>query len=192
MRIRTTVAALLAVALVTGACSNGAEDPHAAEVAAEVLNRVDEEMGAREAVESGEVVVPEGCRLEIVTDEYGFEVEVVVCDDDPGTTTTTSSIPEGDLDAWLESRDARRFANALYAIVIQQEGCTNPDAIDDLRARASAAPAVVAGPVLDAAESLDRMVAACGTDIDAWQRALEDALDDLDTLAALLGEAPDA
>ena len=35
-------------------------------------------MGARGTVD--EVEVPEGCRLEIETDEYGFEVEVIVCD----------------------------------------------------------------------------------------------------------------
>ncbi|MBU1226379.1 MAG: hypothetical protein KJ698_04065 [Actinobacteria bacterium] len=180
----------LALSLLAAGCSNESGSTAAAVASAEVTARVEESMGTGAVVDPGATEVLEGCRIEIVEDEYGFETEIVVCDDEPAS--TTSSIPATDLASWLESRDARAVANALYSIVILQDGCNGTETIAQLEALAGAAPEAVAGPLEAAVADLYRMAAACKADDAEWQRALEDALDDLDTLAAILRGAPNA
>jgi hypothetical protein len=88
----------LCLALLTAACSDGDGPNDAAAASAEVMARVEAAIGEQVALDPGEVVVPEGCRLLIETDEYGFETEFVVCDHESPATTTTSgeTSPEGE------------------------------------------------------------------------------------------------
>jgi len=188
--MRNSATLLLIMALLTTGCYNAAQPNESQELAAEVMTRVEIAVGIREAAGPHGSAVPEGCHTKIEIDEYGFEVEVVICDGNP--TTTTSPVPTTGLTSWLESPDARSVATILYNVVILQQGCAGIGGISLLESLAANAPYIIGIPMADATSDLYRMAAACGSDATEWQRALTRALDDLDVLVALLQSAPNA
>ena len=121
--MRRFLSLLVLTALAASACSGDAEPDPAAATAAEVLERVEEALGAQEPPPE-ELEVPEGCRIVIEIDEYDFETEVLVCDEDPATTTTTTTLPPGSdaVAAWVGTQEARRTAQHLGQLVIAQTG----------------------------------------------------------------------
>jgi len=187
MRRLTTLA--LSLALLAAACSEDPGPDAAADASAEVMAMVEEALGSQVPVDPDEIVVPEGCRIVIEVDEYGFETEILVCDEDPATTTTT--IATTGMTGWLESPDARAVANALVNVVLMQEGCTDTRPIDRLADLLDSAPPLIGSSLEEALPDLYRMAAACD-DPNEWQAALEAALDHLEAASAILKGDPNA
>ncbi len=218
--MRRSLSLAVLTALLATACTGGAEDDRPAALAAEALHRVDAALGERPDLDPDEVVVPEGCRLVVETDEYGFETEIVVCDDPATTTTTTTTEPPGGststtepagattttteppaptttaiaaarppLEGWGGSEDARTIARRLRRVVVEQSGCEGPRDLISLENFAAVVPAEILDPYLAAIENLRRSADACNTDAVVWREALEAALDHLEAMASILGDA---
>jgi len=188
MRRLTTLA--LSLTLLAAACSEDPGPDAAAKATAEVMAMVEQALGAQIPVDPDEIVVPEGCRIVIEVDEYDFETEIVVCDEDPSPTTTTT-IATTDVTGWLESPDARAVANALVNVVLMQEGCADTTPIDRLADLLESAPPLIGSSLGQAIPDLYRMATACD-DPDEWQAALEAALDHLEAASAILNGDPNA
>jgi hypothetical protein len=169
-----------------------------------VLDRVNGVLGEETTMEPGEIEVPEGCRLEIELDEYGFETELVVCDDpaettapageatgEPETTiapeTTEPSEPPALAD-WAGSAEARNLARRLRRVLIEQSGCQSSQELILLEADVEAAPTEIRQPLLDAVAALWRSAESCNVDAEAWRAATEEALDRLEQVAVILEE----
>jgi hypothetical protein len=214
--MRRLLTFVLVSLLMTAACSDGASAPEAAEAAAQVIARVNAATVNPTPVDPGEAVVPEGCRLVVETDEYGFETEIVLCDEEPeeppasttapaGTgdtadtadtadteSTTTSTIAPADplsLEEWIGSADARGTARWLRRLAIGQTGCESPADLVTLENLALSAPPEIREPLVAAATDLRRGSELCNDDVRGWQEALESALDHLEDLTAILEEA---
>jgi hypothetical protein len=197
---------LLAVGVIlAAACSNadlssGSLSP----IASEVLARVDAVLGEDAGPEPGAAEVPEGCRLVIELDEYGFETELVVCEEpaEPSTTvpsgtvpgepgeTTTSSPPDEapDMAAWVGSQKARDLARRLRPVLIGQSGCAGPHDLIALTNQAAAAPDEIRAPLQEAVAALARSAHLCNVDVAGWQAATETALDHLEQVLEILGD----
>jgi len=194
------VGVILAAACSDADLTSGAPSP----VAAEVLARVDAVLGEDARPEPGAVEVPEGCRLVIELDEYGFETELVVCDEPPeqsttvpsGTVpgepggTTTSNPPDQapDMAAWVGSQEARDLARRLRPVLIGQSGCEGPHDLIALTNQAAAAPAEIRAPLQEAVAALAQSAHLCNVDVAGWQAATETALDHLEQVIEILGE----
>ena len=207
MRRRCLATALLPVLI--AACSGSTpSDPSLSPTASEVLHRIDDALGEQAPLDPDQAVVPEGCRLVIETDEYNFETEVVVCDEDPTTTTTTSGTQVGstdsttttttivlvepaDLEGWGGSEDAREIARRLRRVVVEQTECDTQRDLIALENLATAIPLEIKESFLAALQDLRRSAESCNVDDAGWRRALEDALDDLEQMLAVLRESSD-
>jgi hypothetical protein len=172
----------------------------------EVLARVAE---AAPPTTRPEAAIPEGCRRETEIDEYGFEIEVVVCDPDPtstttpdsgGTTSTTAAVPESTvastipaeplpLAGWPGSDHARALMTALREVIVGQTGCEQPGSLIELATLAANAPTEIRDPLQGAVADLQRMAEICDSDVRRWRDALEAALNDLDAVADILEAA---
>ncbi|MBU1492338.1 MAG: hypothetical protein KJ956_00010 [Actinobacteria bacterium] len=191
--------ALLAATLLLSGCSTGSSPSETiSPTAAEVLAGVEAALGEQEPLDPGEVVVPEGCRLVVETDEYDFETEVVVCDEEPATTdpgstaTTTTALPQpAPLEGWGGSADARAVARRLRDAVVEQTGCESPQDLITLESLTETVPAEVAASFSAAVEDLRRSAELCNIDVAGWQAALESALDHLEEMTAILLESAD-
>jgi len=186
-------ALILCLSLTAVACSDGDDpDDGTAAASAEVMARVEAIFGEQTPLDPGEVAVPEGCRLVIETDEYGFETEIVACDEAPNTTVPAES--EGvvaELSAWGGSVDARGVARNLRRVLVEQTGCNTPQDLIALENLVDVSPAEIR-PLLQAAVTdLRRSADLCNVDVAGWQQALEDALDDLDDAVAVFEENVD-
>jgi len=191
--MRRFAALILCLSLVTVACSDG-DDPDgtAAAASAEVMARVEAVFGEQPSLDPGEVVVPEGCRLVIEKDEYGFETEIVACDDDldPAMPTEGEEVaPE--LSAWGGSGDARGIARNLRRVLVEQTGCNTPQDLISLENLVAASPAEIRPLMQAAVADLRRSADLCNVDAAGWQQGLEDALNDLDDVVAVFEEALD-
>jgi len=202
-RLRAILVPLLLAALLT-ACSSESDALGLSSTAIEVLARVDAAFGEQAPLDPDEVVVPEGCRLVIEKDEYNFETEVVVCDEEPTTTTSTSEGTEGpdttvppatapfeppSLAEWMGSSDARSIARRLRRALIQQSGCESSQDLNALENLAARTPIEIKDLFLAAMQNLRRSADLCNLDVSGWRGALEDALDDLADITTLLEAA---
>jgi hypothetical protein len=196
----------LVVVLILGACSGSTADEAAiSPIAAEVLNRVEAVVGPQEQADPTEPVAPEGCRFETQLDEYDFEVQVIVCDDDPEPTTSTEATesteatdsteagaetPRGLLE-WAGSDDARQVALVLRKVLIEQTGCDHPQDLIALANLLTAMPIELQESFAAAIQDLQRSADLCNADVSGWRNAVEDALDDLQLMVAVLQEVLD-
>jgi len=195
----TLLLALITLLLAT-ACSSEAEESVLSPTAAAVLGRVDAALGEQAPLDPDEVAVPEGCRLVIETDEYNFETEVVVCDEEP-TTTSTSEGTEGSdtttpptttpfeppsIAEWMGSSDARSLARRLRRALVEQSGCESPRDLIALENLAAHTPVEVRDLFLAATQDLRRSADLCNLDVAGWRDALEDALDHLAEITTVL------
>lgn len=205
--MRRLAALTLCLALPAAGCSPGDGNDAAAAASAAVMARVDAAIGEQTPLDPGEVVVPEGCRLAIETDEYGFETEFVVCDDEPPATTTTSGeAPPGgeepatstivttstvpaELSTWGGSEDARNVARNLRRVLVEQTGCHSPQDLIALENLAATSPAEIRSPLQAAVADLKRSADLCNVDVIGWHQALGAALDDLEDVIAVFEEA---
>jgi len=201
-----TASRLIGIGVVTlllaTACSSEAEESVLSPTAVAVLARVDEALGEQAPLDPDELVVPEGCRLVIETDEYNFETEVVVCDEEPATTTTsTSETTEGSgttvppttapfeppsIVEWMGSSDARSLARRLRRALIQQSGCESPQDLIALENLAALTPLEIRDLFLAATQDLRRSAELCNLDVAGWRDALEDSLDHLADITVVL------
>lgn len=175
----------LVVAIVATAC--GGNEPDVSDAAAgEILAEVSR-LGP--AVPTTEAPSDDNCVTVIEIDEYGFEAEVVRCDGEP-TGGDVLVETAGTLEEWLGSEDARALATELRIALVEQSACDDPEVLLGARQLAARAPAEVQRPMQRAIAALQRSSRNCDTDLLAWQRGLEQALDELVTFAALVAEAP--
>jgi hypothetical protein len=184
-------AASVLIALAIAACSAETAPDPSAEFADEVIEQVAEELGAQTNVGGEDIVVPEGCTLEIQEDEYGFETESVRCPDDTTTTSlpdgaepedeiTTSVVPSGEglsLNEWLGSADARNVARRIRSGLLLQTGCDGDLAdLEQARVFAAVSPEEIRDPLLEGIAALERSAAACNVDPALWHSELDAAL----------------
>ena len=207
--MRHLTAFTLCLALLAAACSPGDGNDDAAAASAEVMARVEAAMGVQTPLDPGEVAVPEGCRLVIETDEYGFETEIVVCDDEPPATTATSggtspggedpttstmvsaSTVPAEMSTWGGSKDARGVAHNLRRVLVEQTGCYESQDLIALENLVASSPAEIRSTLQAAVADLKRSADLCNVDEIGWQEALKAALDDLEDVTAVFEEAGD-
>lgn len=147
--------------------------------AAALVSGVDDAMAASAAgsvtdddvTASGPIDVPPGCRLAVVEDEYGFEVEVLRCEDDPD-----------DFDD-VETPDVVRIsAQPITDRFLFQFGCTG-QSTSDFDEILDGLPSRSADHLRQALNELDRADEACGTD--QYLPRLETAVSTLELVAGI-------
>ena len=163
--------------LLTSCASDDADVEAGADVAATVIADVDAAIGVQEANPDTDNV-PEGCRVEQTEDEYGFPVDVVVCDGepdpdvDPGTVVT---FPE-----WAGGDEADALAELIRDALVLDGGCVAGDRLRDLEVAASGAPADVRDSLESVASELAQASTFCGIDSAQWEAHLRVAIASLE------------
>jgi len=182
----------LCLTLLTAACSPGEGSDGAAAASARVMARVEAIFGEQTPLDPGEVAVPEGCHLVIEMDEYGFETEIVACDQVPGTTPPgDDGVVAPELSTWGGSVDARSVARNLRRVLVEQTGCHNPQDLIALANLVDAAPTEIRAHLQAAVADLNQSADLCNVDVAGWRQALQAALDDLEGVIAVLEETVD-
>lgn len=177
-RLRRSVAAGIVFALLIASCASDETEPEAgAEVAATVIASVDAALGERD-VDPEIDSVPEGCRVEQTEDEYGFPVDVVVCDGEPDTVDPGEPLTFAQ---WAGGEDADALAVLIRDALVVGGGCADGDLVRDLEIAASAAPPDVRDPLESVAAELAQASTFCGTDPAQWEMHLRVAIASLET-----------
>ena len=181
----------LSLALLAAACSD--DDGHDdAAASAQIMARVEAIFGEQTPLDPGEVAIPEGCRLVIETDEYGFETEGVACDGDPGATTPAADGGDASgLSTWGGSGDARSVARNLRRVLVEQTGCDGPQDLIALENLVHASPAGIRAPLQAAMADLNQSADLCNVDVAGWHQALESALNNLEKVIGAFEETVD-
>lgn len=131
--------------------------------------------------------IPEGCRVDVTIDEYGFETEVLRC----GEEGAEEDPPAGDVESWLGTPASRNTARHIRNVVVLQNLCTDVGNAQ-LAALAKLVPSAPPEirPHLDAAvRSLQRSGVACNHDDRRWRNRLNDALDSLEIVIDIIEES---
>ena len=110
--MRRLLTFIVMFALLAAACGSPAPEIQSDDVVAEVLGVVDAAETSATKTTVAQLEVPPGCELVTELDEYGFEVQVVNCDD-------RQPLPE-DPD-WLGSDSSKLAARMLREAMIGQE-----------------------------------------------------------------------
>ncbi len=176
---RTRLVALAAaVVLVVAACGSDEVEPEPGnDVAASVITSVESTLGTV-APEPETTEVPEGCRIERTEDEYGFPVDVVVCDGE----TEPEPQPGTELPfvEWAGTDEAERVAFLIRDAVVVGGGCIGDELIRDLALASAAAPADVREPLQGVATEIAQAATFCGSDPLQWEEHLEAAIASLE------------
>jgi hypothetical protein len=159
---------VLVLALVATAC--GGDDDQAedgTDVAESVIASVDAVVGTSEAEPT--TTIPEGCRIEQTEDEYGFPVDVVVCD---GESPPSSQGPDVAFVDWAGGEEADRVAQLVRDALVIDGGCGEVDTIRELELAAASAPEEVRAPLEVVAAELARATQFCASDSTQWEAHL--------------------
>jgi len=186
LRLRLLLALGVALALVATGCSSDDADPQAgADVAASVLSSVEATLGTATTTPEPDAV-PDGCHIERTEDEYGFPVDIVVCDGEPDP----DAEPDEDLTfvEWAGTEDADALSALVRDALVVRGGCADDELIRALDLAAAASPADVRAPLEVLAAEIAQAAAFCGTDATQWEAHLRSAIASLE---AFVREADD-
>jgi hypothetical protein len=173
--MKTFLSLVAALAVVASACTTAQPAIDSAPVISQVIEAVDTTAPATTAEPT--ISVPPGCRLITEVDEYGFDVEVVECGE------PTDPLPENP--DWLGSDSAVQAATLMRIALIDQPACGSRTSYAELKSRISEALPELREPLAAAVAALERGVAECNRDKDAWISAMNEAIDYLDEFIAV-------
>jgi len=159
-----------ALALLATACGSPGPEIQSTAVVADVLGSVEavQAAAAAAAAEAPTPSVPPGCRLVTELDEYGFEVDVIKCDDE------VPPVPENP--EWLGSDSAKQAATMMRQALVDQAECGTRATYGELKTLVAASLPEYREPLLAAVAALEQGAAHCNTDKDAWAEAMSRAI----------------
>lgn len=182
---RIAVLAVVAALFAAGCASDDAVPAPGSDVAESVISTVEERLGSVAEPEPEEL--PEGCRIEQTEDEYGFPVDVVVCDgEEPDEPDPGEQIRFVD---WAGSDAADEVALLIRNALVIGGGCGDDELIRDLEIAVAEAPQRVRDELEAVAAELARAATFCTTDPERWEAHLRLAIASLEVFVRVADAA---
>lgn len=155
---------LCAVALLAASCGSPRAQIQSDALIADVLQSA---VGVDATAPTPSASVPPGCRLVTEYDEYGFEVELLDC--------TSPQDPPPKNTNWLGSDSAEEAAGLLVQALIDP-ACASGANYAKLKTLVAGSPPAYRDLLLGAVAALERGVAHCNNDKDAWAESMREAI----------------